>query len=255
MAAVAEAYGKKLLPRARRPRSASTPRKSRSASTRRSSRRSKSVQPTRRSLNKKRLNNGLNNDRLSTLFRMPQGRRKLLEGFISNGVNHLSVLKPNIGNHSIVKGLKLNLPTMGKKEFAVGYYNTAYGNGWRKATKADWKNPEFQAALVQAHQERDGWALLEKLLECRNYLAVEEGLVKIKNNYIMSSKQSFFTTSKIKDVYFAKLTPMDKLCNIILFNKLLKSKEDWDVSIDDNDISNNPPCLFYRIIPGGAAAP
>jgi hypothetical protein len=62
---------------------------------------------------------------------------------------------------------------------AIGRYTAAYGDGWRRATEAEWRNPAFQAALVQAHREGGGWALLEEPLECNDRLFVAEGNVLI----------------------------------------------------------------------------
>ena len=68
---------------------------------------------------------------------------------------------------------------------AIGKHNTAYGDGWRRATEADWTNPAFQAALVQAHQESGGWALLEDCLASNGYLRVAEGTAVIDGNAVI----------------------------------------------------------------------
>jgi hypothetical protein len=73
-------------------------------------------------------------------------------------------------------------------EFAIGKYNKAklYGtDGWRMATKDDWTNSEFQAALVEAHQKGKGWPLLENPLECNGGLRVAEGPVQINGGYVV----------------------------------------------------------------------
>ena len=68
--------------------------------------------------------------------------------------------------------------------FAVGYYNGKYP-GYRKVKAAEWTNPEFHAALVQAHQAGDGWPLLEEDLVCKNPLCVAKGWAMLDDHYIV----------------------------------------------------------------------
>ena len=72
-------------------------------------------------------------------------------------------------------------------KFAIGKYNNAksYGQDWRMAREADWTNPAFQAALVQAHREGGGgWPLLEDPLVCNSTLYVAEGAVMIDGAFV-----------------------------------------------------------------------
>jgi hypothetical protein len=115
---------------------------------------------------------------LPDTFGMPLLRSALLSGLHIGDANLLSVVTPNSINRTIVKGLELNIPIMGKKEFAVGYHSKVYP-GYRMATATDWTNPAFQATLMQAHREGGGWALLEEPLVCNNGLWVAEGYVQI----------------------------------------------------------------------------
>lgn len=98
-----------------------------------------------------------------------------------------TIKEPALGNNWTVTLSKSNneSPCLFRQcNIAVGKYNETY-DGWRQATDADWRNPTFQAQLVQAHQEGGGWALLKDSLVCNDLLFVAEGLVQIDGKHII----------------------------------------------------------------------
>ncbi len=73
------------------------------------------------------------------------------------------------------------------------------------ATSADWTDPAFQAALVQAHREGKGWALLEEPLLIPGSLCVAEGWVVIDGARVVEVGRNRFTFyQQLRGVYPAK---------------------------------------------------
>ena len=76
------------------------------------------------------------------------------------------------------------------------------------ATSADWTDPAFQAALVQAHREGKGWALLEEHLLITGSLCVAEGYVRIDGARVVEvgriARNRFTFYRQLRGVYPAK---------------------------------------------------
>ena len=86
---------------------------------------------------------------------------------------------------------------------AVGKYTTDYP-GYRKVTMANWMNSTFQTALLQAHQQRGGWPLLEDPLLCNYELFVDEGGAQIDGAYV--AEVGFNSSQQLRGVYSAMNT-------------------------------------------------
>ncbi len=126
---------------------------------------------------------------------------------------------------------------------SIGKHNTAYGDGWRRATEADWTDPAFQAALVQAHQEGGGWALLEEPLECNDMLHVAEGWVGIDRAPIVEVGHSLPSPQQLRGYYPARN------CNthVAWTTTAPALGNNWTVTAC-KPISS-PPCLFVQVPP------
>lgn len=128
-------------------------------------------------------------------------------------------------------------------QFGIGKYATAYGDGWRKATANDWMTPQFQAALIFAHNKGNGWAILDDLLECNNSLYVDEGEVKINDYYVV--EVGFNGSQKLSHVYPAMNLDKNKP-----WTEMPPEVNDiWFVDAKNitDTIRNNPPCLFVKV--------
>ena len=113
--------------------------------------------------------------RISNLSWVPSASRAALTGLSRS----IAPVLNGIGNKQISRALKHYASEMKEyPQFAVGKYNTVR-DGWRRATAAEWKNPTFQAQLVEAHQTQGGWPLLEEPLVCNGTLWVAEGWAMI----------------------------------------------------------------------------
>ena len=128
-------------------------------------------------------------------------------------------------------------------KFAIGKYNGNYGQGWRRATAADWTNPAFQAALVQAHREGGGWPLLEEPLECNGVLYVDEGFVQIDGNYVSEVGFTNGSQQQLRGVYPA----MNWDTSVAWTTREPALGKNWSVIFFYLfDAKYNPPCLFVR---------
>jgi hypothetical protein len=126
--------------------------------------------------------------------------------------------------------------------FAIGKYETVYGDGWRKATEAEWRNPAFQAALVQAHREGGGWPLLEEPLQCNGLLFVAEGWVLIDGARVIEvGYDPNDTDQQLCGVYPAM--NIDTKVAWTTTAPALGNK--WDVEAWKPQ--SNPPCLFVQV--------
>ena len=125
--------------------------------------------------------------------------------------------------------------------YAIGYYYGVYA-GWRKATKADWKNPEFQAALVQAHQKGGGWPLLEKPFICNGTLFVNEAHVYINGMRIFEVDGA---STKVKRKNPHRLDTIYSAADPTIFFQKNKSVT-WTYKDEKPISSYNPPCLFVK---------
>lgn len=128
-------------------------------------------------------------------------------------------------------------------QFGIGKYATEYGDGWRKATANDWMTPQFQAALIFAHNKGNGWAILDDLLECNNSLYVDEGKVKINDYYVV--EVGFNGSQKLSHVYPAMNLDKNKP-----WTEMPPEVNDiWFVDAKNitDTIRNNPPCLFVKV--------
>ncbi len=125
---------------------------------------------------------------------------------------------------------------------AIGQYDTIYADGWRRATAAEWRDPAFQAALVQAHQEGGGWALLEEPLECNAALYVADGLVQIDGSYV--AEVGFDGSQRLRGVY-----PAINLDTKVAWTTTAPALgNDWTIYTWRKKVSGgNPPCLFVQV--------
>ncbi len=125
-----------------------------------------------------------------------------------------------------------------QRKFAIGKYDTTYPE-WRQATEADWTNPAFQAALVQAHQEGGGWALLEEPLKCDHVLFVAEGWVQIDGAQVVEVGVS---NLQLRGVYPA----MNRATKVAWTTTAPALGSDWTVQAVK--LAKNPPCLFLQVL-------
>lgn len=121
--------------------------------------------------------------------------------------------------------------------FKVGIYDKTYP-GWHRATAADWKNSEFQKALVQAHQEGGGWPLLEEPLLCNTALNVEEGWARIDGERIVEVGYTN-GTQQLRGVYPA----MNFGTEVAWTTTAPTLGDNWTVK---NRIGLDYPCLFVQ---------
>lgn len=102
--------------------------------------------------------------RFHNVFHFPQISRTIHEGLKEKHGEPLVTLGPINETYRVSRFMDNKTLLERPSQFAVGDYKKKY-DGYRSATEAEWKNPEFQAALVKAHQEGKGWPLLEKLID------------------------------------------------------------------------------------------
>ena len=122
-------------------------------------------------------------------------------------------------------------------KFAIGKYDKYYGDGWRQATAAELTNPAFQAALVQAHQARGGWPLLEEPLICNEGLCVAEGIVQIDGKYVVEVGHT--GSQQLRGVYPA----MNRRTQVAWTTTAPALGNNWTVyECDGVDY----PCLFVK---------
>ena len=148
-------------------------------------------------------------------------------------------------------------------KFAIGKYHAKYGKKWRKATAADWTNPAFQAALVQAHQAGlleeplekahqagKGWALLEEPLVCSDVLFVAEGRVQIDGAYVV--EVGFNGSQRLRGVYPA----MNKKTQVAWTTEAPVLSNNWTVEqvSKQSTLYINAPCLFVKYAADAASA-
>ena len=138
-------------------------------------------------------------------------------------------------------------------QFAVGYHSKVYP-GYRMATATEWTNPEFQAALVQAHQAGGGWPLLEEPLECNDGLYVAEGYVRIDGAFVVEVGYTF-GSQQLRGVYPA-MNYNTKVAWTTTAPALGNNWTIWALDVKKY-ISSPPPCLFvhesYNPAPGGGS--
>jgi hypothetical protein len=128
-----------------------------------------------------------------------------------------------------------------QRKFAIGKYDTAYGDGWRRVTAAEWRNPAFQAALVQAHQEGGGWPLLEEPLVCNNRLCVAEGWVRI-DGWAVFEVGYIYPSQQLRGVYPA----MNYDAKVAWTTTAPALGNTWTIFAWKP--SDNPPCLFVQVL-------
>ena len=126
-------------------------------------------------------------------------------------------------------------------QFGIANYNTLFEDGWRHATTKEWKTPQFQAALILAHNSgnRNGWAILNGPLECNNSLYVDEGEVKINGHYVV--EVGFNVSQTLNGVYPAMNFGTQKAWT----EMPPKVDGTWSV-VEKDTITDNPPCLFVK---------
>jgi len=128
--------------------------------------------------------------------------------------------------------------------FGIGKYNEEYPD-WRKATKADWTNPAFQAALVQAHREGGGWALLEEPLECNGPLCVAEGYVQIDEENVI--EVGYYSRPNVAQQLRGVYPAMNYNTKVAWTTTTPALGNNWSVRLFRVfDADYNPPCLFVR---------
>ena len=135
-------------------------------------------------------------------------------------------------------------------QFAVGHRNKEYPD-YRKVTAAEWKNPTFQAQLVEAHQEGGGWALLEEPFECNDTLCVAEGWVTIDGALVAEvGSDPYGPHQQIRGVYPA----MNTKTNVAWTTTLPALGNNWTARAYSQ---SRAPCLFvhesYNPAPGGGS--
>jgi hypothetical protein len=128
-----------------------------------------------------------------------------------------------------------------QREFAIGKYDTAYGDGWRRLRAADWRDPAFQAALVQAHREGGGWPLLEEPLTCMNVLWVAEGPVQIDGAEVVQVGSFFSSYQLVRGVYPA----MNRSTKVAWTTTAPALGKNW--TVEARNANWNPPCLFVQV--------
>jgi hypothetical protein len=130
-----------------------------------------------------------------------------------------------------------------QRKVGIGKYDTVYDDGWRRAEKADWTNPAFQAALVQAHREGGGWTLLEEPLECNNGLCATEGQVWIDGATITEVGFTYGAPDQLlRGVYPA----MNNYTKVGWTTTAPAPGNTW--TVDAWQPFGNPPCLFVQVL-------
>ena len=107
--------------------------------------------------------------------------------------------------------------------------------------KADWTNPEFQKALVQAHQERNGWPLLEESLICTSQMYVAEGWVTIDGSIVV--EVGYNANQILSNVYPA----MNYRTKVAWTNTPPAFGNNWTVVNDLDGPSDNRLCLYTTL--------
>jgi hypothetical protein len=87
-----------------------------------------------------------------------------------------------------------------QREFAIGYGDKEY-EGWRRMTKAQWQDVAWQAQLVDTHEQRGGWPLLEEPLECEYMLRLAEGYAMISGAYVVEVGWNGYAAQQLRGRY------------------------------------------------------
>ena len=74
--------------------------------------------------------------------------------------------------------------------FVVGHYDSVTSD-YRHATPGDWTNPQFQAALVEAHQKHGGWPILDELPFYANSPLCVDGAEAKVHDYNIDHRDSY----------------------------------------------------------------
>ena len=198
---------------------------------------------------------GTASGRLLNAFNLAQISEKIHTGLEEKNGEALVSQGP-INNRYRLSPFKANKNLLGRlPRFAVGKYNKEYPD-YRRVTKADWRNYEFQEALVEAHQEGGGWDLLEKPLVCNSNLHVAEGVAVINGGLIAQVGFKGTWNDALHDKYSASILDYPR---VVWTNTPPLLGSEWTVGEDLSNI--NPPCLFVRdavsadAAPGNAASP
>jgi hypothetical protein len=139
--------------------------------------------------------------------------------------------------HNSSANLALPIPAI---KFAIGKYNSDYGQGWRKATAADWTDSKFQKELVEDHNNNGGWFLLEEPLVCDAPLYVAKGMVQIDNIAVAEIKH-LYDNHQLKGVYTAK----NYLTNEAWTTHPPKLGDNW--TVENWEVDYNPPACLSAI--------
>ncbi len=129
-----------------------------------------------------------------------------------------------------------------QRKFSIGRHKTAYGDVWCMMTAAEWRDPAFQAALVQAHREGGGWPLLEEPLECTGALCVTEGYVLIDGDAVVEAGSALGSFQHLRGVYPA----MNYRTKVAWTTTAPALGSNWTVAAWKP--SENPPCLFVQVL-------
>ena len=187
---------------------------------------------------------GIPTGRISNLSWEPSASRAALTGLSRSNAPVLN----GIGNKQISHALEHYASEMKEDpQFAVGKYNNEYPD-YRKVTAAEWKNPTFQAQLVEAHQAYRGWPLLEEPLECNDFLCVAEGYVQIEGALVAEVGSNGRSTQQLRGVYPA----MNRDTKVAWTTTAPALGDNWTVLPMYGHQSG--PCLFvhesYNPVPG-----
>ena len=150
-------------------------------------------------------------------------------------------------SNSALINVSINPPVASSLEFAIGKYNKAqsYGEkGWRMATEADWTDPVFQAALVQAHRKNRGWALLEEPLVCNRTLYVAEGFVMINGASVAEVGYNPRNPEEDNNLLFDVYPAMNQDTQVPWTTLAPSAGANWTVARALT--YSNPPCLFVK---------
>ena len=132
---------------------------------------------------------------------------------------------------------------------AVGKYNKDYP-GYRKVTMANWTNPAFQAALVQAHQQGGGWPLLERPLQYDSGLFVLEGQAMINDNYVVDTSWSNQLSYTLQTGFF----PKNSATKTLWTTAPPTLNDIWTVNTSSVPKAESSLCLFVKDdVPAAAA--
>jgi hypothetical protein len=116
------------------------------------------------------------NGRVSTIISNTHlGSAAIATGTSSEAAAALSATIPVTANRRFANRLKNDRELISKSIYRVGYFGNSY-EGWRKVTREDWSNIDFQTKLIEDHQRNGGWDLLDALLRCNSALVVDSGI-------------------------------------------------------------------------------